>query len=151
MLQEQVLSLFQIRHGSWNELQSAAKFIRTEVFIQEQKIAAEDEWDQDDKHAVHFILYDQTRAIATARLLPNHWIGRVAVLKTDRGRGLGKALMQAIIKYAQEQQLDQLCLSSQVHATSFYQELGFACFGEVYEDCGIPHINMHLTLSSTMS
>jgi len=128
MLQEQVLSLFQIRHGSWNELQSAAKFIRTEVFIQEQ-----------------------TRAIATARLLPNHWIGRVAVLKTDRGRGLGKALMQAIIEYAQEQQLDQLCLSSQVHATSFYQELGFACFGEVYEDCGIPHINMHLTLSSTMS
>ena len=68
-----------ITNGTWEELKEAAKMIREQVFIQEQNIAAEDEWDVQDEIAVHFVVYEQYQAIATARLLQNHSIGRVAV------------------------------------------------------------------------
>ncbi len=67
--------------------------------------------------------------------MQNHSIGRVAVLKSHRGLGVGKVLMQAVIAY----------LSSQVHAQAFYQALGFMQEGEEYLDCGIPHIHMRLS------
>ena len=108
-----------ITHGTWEESQRAAKMIREQVFIQEQNIAAEDEWDEQDEIAVHFVVYEQDQAIATARLLQNHSIGRVAVLKSNRGLGVGKVLMQAVIAYAQQQQPPFLVLSSQVHAQAF--------------------------------
>lgn len=134
-----------ITHGTWEESQRAAKMIREQVFIQEQNIAAEDEWDEQDEIAVHFVVYEQDQAIATARLLQNHSIGRVAVLKSHRGLGVGKVLMQAVIAYAQQQQHPFLVLSSQVHAQAFYQALGFMQEGEEYLDCGIPHIHMRLS------
>ncbi len=77
--------------------------------------------------------------------LQNHSIGRVAVLKSYRGLGVGKVLMQAVIAYAQQQQRLFLVLSSQVHAQAFYQALGFMQEGEEYLDCGIPHIHMRLS------
>ena len=76
---------FKIYAGSWAELEKDAKHIREQVFIQEQEIAAQDEWDNDDAVSLHFIVYDENQAIATARLLKNNSVGRVAVLKTYRG------------------------------------------------------------------
>ncbi|EOR11352.1 GNAT family N-acetyltransferase [Acinetobacter tandoii] len=136
----------QIRTGTWAELQSDAKPIREQVFIQEQQIAAADEWDTQDEVSQHFVVFDGEQAIATARLLPNHSIGRVAVLASYRGQGIGKLLMQEIIQQAQIQQRPLLQLSSQVHAMSFYQALGFQVCGEAYMDCGIPHIDMQMSL-----
>ena len=132
--------------GSWKDLAAHAKVIREAVFIQEQHIAAEDEWDAEDAVAVHFIVFQQDQAIATARLLSNNSIGRVAVLATTRGLGVGQRLMQAVIDYARAEQREFVKLSSQVHAIGFYQALGFEVQGEEYLDCGIPHIDMYLKL-----
>lgn len=132
--------------GSWKDLATPAKMIREAVFIQEQHIAAEDEWDAEDAVAVHFIVFQQDQAIATARLLSNNSIGRVAVLTTARGLGVGQRLMQAVIEYARAEQRKLVKLSSQVHAIGFYQALGFEAQSDEYLDCGIPHIDMYLKL-----
>ena len=132
--------------GSWKDLATPAKMIREAVFIQEQHIAAEDEWDAEDAVAVHFIVFQQGQAIATARLLSNNSIGRVAVLTTARGLSVGQRLMQAVIDYARAEQRKLVKLSSQVHAIGFYQALGFEVQGDEYLDCGIPHIDMYLKL-----
>ena len=142
------MSQFTIRTGSWDELQNDAKLIREQVFIQEQQIAVADEWDAEDAVSVHFVVYDQDQPIATARLLKNNSVGRVAVLKSHRGVGIGKLLMQQIIQQAKHQQREFLKLSSQVHAIQFYAGLGFNVEGEQYLDCGIPHIDMRLLFAS---
>lgn len=132
--------------GSWKDLGVYAKVIREAVFIQEQYIAAEDEWDAEDAVAVHFIVFQQDQAIATARLLTNNSVGRIAVLKSHRGLRIGQRLMQAVIDYARAEQRELVKLSSQVHAIGFYQALGFEAQGEEYLDCSIPHIDMYLKL-----
>ena len=142
------MSQFTIRTGSWDELQNDAKLIREQVFIQEQQIAVTDEWDAEDAVSVHFVVYDQDQPIATARLLKNNSVGRVAVLKSHRGVGIGKLLMRQIIQQAKHQQREFLKLSSQVHAIQFYAGLGFKVEGEQYLDCGIPHIDMRLLFAS---
>ena len=138
------MSQFTICPGSWDELQNDAKLIREQVFIQEQQIAVEDEWDVEDAVSLHFVVYDQDQPIATARLLQNNSVGRVAVLRSHRGVGIGKLLMERIIQQAKYEQRKFLKLSSQVHAIQFYAALDFKVEGEQYLDCGIPHIDMRL-------
>lgn len=132
--------------GSWDELAQDARVIREAVFIQEQQIAPEDEWDAEDTISTHFVTYLQDQAVATARLLKNHSIGRVAVLQSARGTGIGYKTMRAVIDQAKAEQRKFVKLSSQVHAIGFYQNLGFDVRGEEYLDCGIPHIDMYLSL-----
>ena len=132
--------------GSWDDLAQDARVIREAVFIQEQQIAPEDEWDAEDTISTHFVAYLQDHPVATARLLKNHSIGRVAVLQSARGTGIGQNIMQAVIDQAKTEQREFLKLSSQVHAIGFYQNLGFDVQGEEYLDCGIPHIDMYLSL-----
>lgn len=139
--------MYKIIAGDWKQLEKDAKYIREQVFIQEQGIAPEDEWDDFDATAVHFMVYDKEQPIATARLLPQHSVGRVAVLMPYRKQGIGKILMQHIIDYAHNQKLPYLKLSAQTYVTAFYEALGFKVQGEVYQDCGIPHIDMTLALS----
>ncbi|MEQ1452233.1 GNAT family N-acetyltransferase [Acinetobacter seifertii] len=139
--------MYKVIADDWEQLEKDAKYIREQVFIQEQGIASEDEWDDFDATAVHFMVYDKEQPIATARLLPQHSVGRVAVLMSYRKQGIGKILMQHIIDYARNQKLPYLKLSAQTYVTAFYEALGFNVQGEVYQDCGIPHINMILALS----
>lgn len=139
--------MYEIIAGSWEQLEQDAKLIREPVFIQEQGIAPEDEWDDLDAMVLHFIVYDSEQPIATARLLPQHSVGRVAVLVPYRKRGIGKILMQHIIDYARHQKLPYLKLSAQTYVTAFYEALGFVVQGEEYLDCGIPHIDMTLELN----
>ena len=135
---------YEIQSGDWARLAVDAKPIREQVFIQEQHISPEDEWDAQDAIALHFVVYLAGQAVATARLLENHSIGRVAVLKSQRGLGLGRVLMQHIIQLARQQCRPEVKLSAQVHAIPFYQSLGFYVEGESYLDCGIPHVDMRL-------
>lgn len=141
------ISQYKIVSGSWNQLSAEAKMIREKVFIEEQNIAAEDEWDNQDEISLHFIVYDHHHATATARLLQNNSIGRVAVLSSHRGLGIGKLLMLEIIEIAKQQKRNTLHLSAQKHAIPFYEGLGFQTKGEFYLDCGIPHIDMNLSIS----
>lgn len=139
--------MYKIITGGWEQLEKDAKLIREQVFIQEQGIAPEDEWDDLDATVLHFIVYDREQPIATARLLPQHSVGRVAVLVPYRKRGIGKILMEHIIDYARQQNLPYLKLSAQTYVTAFYEVLGFVVQGEEYLDCSIPHINMSLELN----
>ena len=135
------------RIADWKTLQTDAKYVREQVFIIEQQIAAQDEWDAMDEVSLHFVLYDDGQAVATARLLPDHHIGRVAVLKSHRGQGVGADIMQQVLQYARREQRPFLRLSAQVYATAFYEKLGFQVKGEEYLDCGIPHVMMVLDTS----
>lgn len=148
MLIESGDCMYQVKHGCWDQLQQDAKLIRTQVFICEQGITEADEWDDQDVISQHFVIYDQDQPIATARLLQNHSVGRVAVVKAYRGQGLGQMIMLEIISYAQKQGLSVLTLSSQVHAISFYEKLGFTVQGNPYDECGIPHIEMTMSLNT---
>ena len=139
--------MYKIITGGWGQLEKDAKLIREQVFIQEQGIAPEDEWDDLDATVLYFIVYDREQPIATARLLPQHSVGRVAVLMPYRKQGIGKILMEHIIEYARQQNLPYLKLSAQTYVTAFYEALGFVVQGEEYLDCGIPHIDMTLELN----
>jgi predicted GNAT family N-acyltransferase len=142
------MSQFVIQSGPWSQLQHDAKLIRSMVFIEEQNISEADEWDEQDAISLHFVVYAQDQAIATARLLENNSIGRVAVLQQYRGEGIGKLLMQQIIQVAKQQNRAFLQLSAQVYAIRFYENLGFQVQGEEYLDCEIPHIDMGLSLKN---
>ena len=139
--------MFRVENGNWDQLHQDAKFIREQVFIIEQNISEQDEWDDQDLIAQHFVVYDHDQPIATARLLQNNSVGRVAVLKPYRGQGIGHLIMLEIITYARQQSRKVLQLSSQVHAISFYEKLGFKVQGNQYDECEIPHIEMIINLN----
>ncbi|WP_151974603.1 GNAT family N-acetyltransferase [Acinetobacter junii] len=140
--------MFRVQSGYWDKLEQDAKFIRKQVFIIEQNIPEEEEWDDQDMISDHFVVYDQDQPIATARLLQNNSVGRVAVLKAYRGQGIGRMIMLEIIRQAHQQDRKFLQLSSQVHAISFYEKLGFSIQGDAYDECGIPHIKMQLVIET---
>ena len=150
------MSEYFIKSGLWSELKLDAEKIRRQVFIQEQSILEQDEWDALDAVSLHFVVYDRhlendlkiNQAIATARLLENNSIGRVAVLKLYRSKGVGRLIMQQIIEHARTEKRQFLKLSSQLHAIAFYESFGFQVKGVGYLDCGIPHIDMYLKLKS---
>ena len=139
--------MFRVENGNWDQLHQDAKFIREQVFIIEQNISEQDEWDDQDLISQHFVVYDNDQPIATARLLKNNSVGRVAVLKPYRGQGIGHLIMLEIINYAQHHRRSVLQLSSQVHAISFYEKLGFKVQGNQYDECEIPHIEMIINLN----
>lgn len=143
--------MFRVQSGHWDKLEQDAKFIRKQVFIIEQNIPEEEEWDDQDMISDHFVVYDQDQPIATARLLQNNSVGRVAVLKAYRGQGIGRMIMLEIIRQAHQQDRTFLQLSSQVHAISFYEKLGFSIQGDAYDECGIPHIKMQLVIETKIT
>ena len=120
--------------------------IRFEVFVDEQNVSEELEIDGLDDEAKHVLAYIDDEPIGTGRILGDGHIGRVAVLKKYRGLGIGNSVMQELIKWAQQNKLEKLWLSSQWHAHSFYIDLGFVCEGDIYEEAGIDHIKMYRTL-----
>lgn len=136
-----------IVQGDWNTLGSEAGQIRRIVFIDEQQVSQEEEWDGLDPGCLHFLAYSNGRPVGTARLLPDGHIGRVAVLADQRGNGVGQALMVAAIEAARTQRLEQVELAAQTHALAFYERLGFQACGEAFIEAGISHRNMKLTLT----
>lgn len=131
-----------VRVADWQKDNADIRRIREAVFIAEQAVPPELEWDTDDTSAVHFLAYEGDFGIGTARLLPSGHIGRVSVLKDWRGLKVGDALMQAVIVEAQNRDLKQQMLSAQVHATPFYERLGFKVVSEEFLEAGIPHVDM---------
>ncbi|MBX9762399.1 MAG: GNAT family N-acetyltransferase [Pseudomonadaceae bacterium] len=136
------MSDIQVRLADWQKDNAALRRIREIVFIAEQSVPAELEWDAEDADAVHFLALEGDYPIGTARLLPDGHIGRVSVLKDWRGMNVGVTLIQTVLAEAEKRGLTQQMLSAQVHATAFYEKLGFAIVSDEYLDAGIPHVDM---------
>lgn len=140
------MAITQISSGDWETLGPAASEIRRKVFIDEQNVPQEEEWDGLDTECLHFLAMLDGQPVGTARLLPGAHIGRVAVLANARGTGIGVLLMQAAIEAARQAGHPQVVLSAQVHALAFYERLGFIAHGDEFLDAGIPHREMTLSL-----
>ena len=131
-----------VRVADWQKDNADLRRIREKVFIAEQAVPPELEWDTEDAQAVHFLAYEGDYAIGTARLLPDGQIGRVSVLKDWRGLNVGDALLAAVIAEAERRGLHEQRLSAQVQATPSYERHGFRILSEEYLDAGIPHVDM---------
>ncbi len=136
-----------IRLASWREAKSAAARVREAVFMREQGVTADLEWDEHDAAALHVVAADPSgEAIGTARLLEDGHIGRMAVLAPWRGRGVGSTMLQRLLVAARERGLHTVHLNAQVHAVAFYVWHGFEAHGPEFLDAGIPHIAMRRQL-----
>ena len=137
--------------GPWNQLGPAASQVRTAVFVHEQNIPAELEWDVADAQALHVVIRDPlAEPIATGRLLVHApgvgRIGRMAVLSSLRGSGLGQQVLEALVQAARARGDTEVFLHAQTSAQGFYGRLGFTPRGDVYAEVGIPHIEMFLDI-----
>lgn len=131
-----------LRIGSWDELGDQALAVREEVFVAEQGVPAEIEHDTEDTSALHALVLSGSAAVGTGRLTSDGHIGRMAVRREFRGRGVGSRILAALITAAAAQGRAELSLSAQLHAVAFYERLGFVAYGEVFEEAGIAHRRM---------
>ena len=139
--------MVQLHLGRWQDLQKLASPLRTEVFVDEQKVPAEMEWDEADHTALHAVAVNRMgMALATGRLLVHASgvarIGRMAVKKPMRGSDLGARVLQALMDAARARGDRQVVLHAQCSAEGFYKRAGFAPHGSVFEEAGIAHIEM---------
>ena len=123
--------------------------IRTLVFVKEQGVPPEIERDPDDKRAFHSLAFDSGKAVGTARLVMHHRsakIGRMAVLKSHRRKGIGTKLLRRAIVTARKRGALKIYLHAQVPVIGFYEAVDFRCVGAVFREAGIPHRKMILTV-----
>lgn len=116
--------------------------IRYSVFSQEQKIDAAIDLDGQDSGAIHVLAKVDQGFAGTGRMLGDGHIGRLAVLKSVRGKGVGKKLMQTLVEIARERGMERVFLGAQEHAVGFYDKLGFIEYGSPHVEAGILHVNM---------
>jgi YbgC/YbaW family acyl-CoA thioester hydrolase len=144
-------SVVDLKTGSWDELKEGAAALRTEVFVEEQEIPQELEWDVHDAKALHALVLNKLgQPVATGRLLQPQpklaQIGRMAVSKALRGGNLGRLVIDALVDAARQRGDHQVILHAQCSAEGFYRRLGFKAHGEVFQDAGIDHIEMTMKL-----
>jgi YbgC/YbaW family acyl-CoA thioester hydrolase len=137
--------------GDWQTLGQDASQVRTEVFVEEQGVPLQMEWDEQDATAVHAVVYNQLgMPLATGRLLvagAEHGaqvgqIGRMAAKRVLRGTHLGSTVLGALVQQAQARGDRQVILHAQRSAAAFYAKAGFTEHGEPFEEVGIPHLPM---------
>jgi len=139
--------MVQVHVGSWHDFQKLASSLRTEVFVHEQKVPPEMEWDHDDDTALHAVALNRMgMPLATGRLLQHSpgvaRIGRMAVKKQMRGSALGHRVLQALMNAAKDRGDTHVVLHAQCSAEGFYKRAGFKPHGAVFEEAGIAHIEM---------
>ena len=133
-----------MREADWARDKAALALIRRRVFIEEQQVPEELEWDGEDETARHWLALIDDAAVGTARLRVGGHIGRMAVLVEQRQRGIGSMLLRAAMTAARAQGLAEVHLHAQVHALEFYARHGFVAAGQEFMDAGIPHREMRL-------
>lgn len=140
-----------IEQTNWSTSSSVLSQLRHKVFVEEQNVAAAEEFDTLDNDAVHWLAYGQgADPIGCARLVGDK-IGRMAVLKSHRRKGIGSALVRRIIRYAANNGMQSLQLNAQTHAIKFYESMLFKAHGDEFMDAGIPHRHMTLSLNRFIS
>ena len=139
--------MIRIELMSWSAALAEARPIRLAVFVEEQRVPVEIEWDDQDEKSIHALAYDSAgKAIATGRLLPDGHIGRMAVLKEWRGKGVGGAILEHLIAAARARGDREIELFAQTHAREFYRRYAFVESGPIFEEAGIPHQAMRRML-----
>lgn len=136
-----------VRVGAWDTLGREAGAIRKQVFVDEQGIPAELEWDAADAVCLHAVAYNRFGLpLATGRLLEHEpgvsKIGRMAVVATLRGSRVGRAVLDALMQAARERGDRQVLLHAQTSAAPFYRRAGFEVQGAEFKEAGIPHLAM---------
>ncbi|MGB5251155.1 MAG: GNAT family N-acetyltransferase [Sedimenticolaceae bacterium] len=138
-----------IAQVDWNQKRSVLLAIRFAVFVDEQGVPAELEQDSRDPDAIHLLASSQAgEPVATARLLPDGHIGRMAVMPGWRRRGIGAAMLRRLIEIAAAQGRRQVFVNAQCRAEPFYRRLGFIAEGEEFQDAGISHRRMRAAISN---
>lgn len=135
-----------IQEVNWQTTAALISVVRRQVFIIEQGVPEELEWDGEDADAIHVLAQLDNKPIATGRLLRSGHIGRMAVLQPYRGFGIGSKILKQLLVLAAQHHLRYVILHAQLQAKAFYLKHDFHCVGEVFEDAGIPHIRMELYL-----
>lgn len=144
-------SMVELRSGNWNDLGRLAERLRMEVFVTEQGVPREIEIDEFDTMCRHVVVINRLgHAVATGRLVSDApgvaRIGRMAVARELRGSRVGRQVLDALVQAARDRGDTHAVLHAQVHAQNFYARAGFVPEGAVYEEAGIDHITMRMTL-----
>lgn len=138
-----------VRLADWEADETGLRDVRTRVFVEEQSVSEDEEWDGLDPDCTHAVAEtDADGIVATGRLHPSGKVGRMAVLAEWRGRGVGGLILQRLLEAAREQGLESVYLHGQVPVLGFYRRFGFRAEGEEFEEAGIPHRLMRLALGS---
>ena len=140
---------------SWEDARAWAAPLRYSVFVQEQGVPAELEWDEQDARSTHAIVLEGESCLGTGRLLPAGaddcaGIGRMAVLPDRRRKGVGSLLMRSLLTEARRLDVREIILHAQISAIGFYDRFGFVKTGPVFQEAGIDHVEMRLALKSTL-
>ena len=133
-----------IRVADWSRDEAALACVRRRVFVEEQAVPEDLEWDGEDAGAQHWLALINDAPVGTARMRAGGHIGRLAVLKEQRQSGIGSLLLGAAIAAARAQGLTEVHLHAQVQALDFYARHGFVAVGAQFMDAGIPHREMRL-------
>ena len=141
------LTNVKITQVSWREAENYLREVRQMVFVEEQAIAPDFEWDELDASALHILALFDNQPIACLRIIDYHKIGRMAVLKEWRGMGLGTALLLEAVAVCKKYGSKSIHLSAQTHAIEFYRKAGFKVTSNEYCDVHIPHVDMQLDLN----
>jgi len=145
--EKRVKTTIHIKRASSKKEMVQAYDIRMRVFVQEQGVPVEIELDRDDKRAIHFLALASAKPAGTVRLVMRRGaakIGRMAVLKTFRRKGVGKTLLKRAIATAKKLRAKKIYLHAQVAVTGFYEKQNFRCVGPIFDEAGIPHREMVL-------
>lgn len=138
---------FSVEAASWERDLAELRAVREPVFLVEQNIPPEMEWDELDAKSRHVLARDREgNPIGTGRLTPDHAIGRMAVLSEWRRKGVGEAVVRVLLEQARLLGYPSVELHAQRHAIPFYAKLGFEPFGDEFVECEIPHRMMRLAL-----
>ena len=144
-------AMFHVKLGTWAEWGGAARAIRTEVFIDEQKIPVAMEWDEADASGVHAVAFNRFGVpLATGRLIAHGpgvaRIGRMATRQAVRGSGIARGVLNALLATSKERGDSEVLLHAQLSAQAFYARAGFVPRGPVFHEAGIAHIEMSRAL-----
>jgi predicted GNAT family N-acyltransferase len=138
---------FTVHMISWHDGEPLLRALREKIFIQEQNVPAELEWDGLDETSHHALaLSANGDAIGCGRITPDGHIGRMAVLPEWRRKRIGSAVIEALVDYARAQKIKHVFLNAQIQAIPFYKKFGFEPEGEEFLDANIPHRKMTLRL-----
>jgi len=133
------MEILEIKEVTYNGSQEFIHQVRKRVFVVEQKVPPELEFDETDPVSVHVLAFVNAKPVATGRISPDGKIGRMAVLKNFRKKGIGLKILLRLIDIGRRRGLNKIYLSAQRHAIPFYEKAGFTARGPVYAEAGIDH------------